>query len=874
MTYKLLLILLGCLAISVASAQVADDFSDGDFTQNPTWAGNGTDFTVNPVGELQLNATTAGAATLAVKTSIPSDAVWDFKFRLEFAPSNQNLFRVYLGADRPDLANANGYFLQMGETGSADAIRFFRQHLATRSELAAGQAGLVATAPVSLHVRVKRTAKGLFTVEAGADAQSLQTQFEVTDTVFGSSCNAFFGVQCVYTTTNKDKFFFDDLSIKALAPDLSPPEPVRATVESETQVRVTFNETLDSLSAVNPVNYSLSGGAIQIAKAVLSNSKTEVTLTLVPSLSSGTHTLTVKNVADCTGNVLTERKLSFQYIKVEPAGEFDLLINEIMSDPTPSVGLPEVEWVEIFNRSGKWIDLRQVSISDDGGSPKPLPTYVLAPDSFVVLCTPTNVPVLQVFTPNVLGVSGFPSLNNAGDLLVLSDAQGTVIDRVAFTLDWHTDPAKEDGGWTLERVDPNTPCLAEENWASARGLPGGSPGRQNSIYNVVPDQAAPRLIDAFPLGPTTLRLTFSEGMDRASAENLGAYQIVPSLPLSSLALSAENRAMALLELAAPLQSGVIYQLVLQTNPVARDCSGNAIVTQDTLRLGLPEKPAPQDVVVNEILFNPPTGGSRYVEFYNRSKKIFSGEHFFLANFQESDIVALMRRQLFLPGAYVVITANPGDIVRRHANIYPGRLLESTLPTLDDQSGNIALYWSKDGETIVVDSFDYQESFHNGLFNSTQRDGVALERIDPESPTNAPSNWTSAAPTVTGAPGTPTLPNSQRRAQTDPTESSYLFLPQSRLSPDGDSFEDFLEIRYQVPTPGFAATMTVFDSEGMPVRRLVRQDLLGTEGLLRWDGDRDDGSLARPGIYVLWLELFHPNGQTERLKKAFALVGKF
>lgn len=192
----------------------------------------------------------------------------------------------------------------------------------------------------------------------------------------------------------------------------------------------------------------------------------------------------------------------------------------------------------------------------------------------------------------------------------------------------------------------------------------------------------------------------------------------------------------------------------------------------------------------------------------------------------------------------------------------------------EDKGEFTLYWTKNSERVTVDSFNYHETYHNALFSDSKRKGVALERIDPEVATNAAANWTSAAPNITGAPGTPTLPNSQQRNTAAVTGQDLIQLPVGRLSPDNDNKEDFLEILYQVPDPGFAATIRIYDSEGIPVRRLVRQELIGTEGFLRWDGDTDDGSLARPGIYILAVELFAPDGQVKRIKKAFALVTEF
>ena len=46
-------------------AQVTDDFSDGDFTQNPSWSGTADKFTINTNLQLQLDAEEAGTAYLS-----------------------------------------------------------------------------------------------------------------------------------------------------------------------------------------------------------------------------------------------------------------------------------------------------------------------------------------------------------------------------------------------------------------------------------------------------------------------------------------------------------------------------------------------------------------------------------------------------------------------------------------------------------------------------------------------------------------------------------------------------------------------------------------------------------------------------------------
>jgi hypothetical protein len=109
----------------------------------------------------------------------------------------------------------------------------------------------------------------------------------------------------------------------------------------------------------------------------------------------------------------------------------------------------------------------------------------------------------------------------------------------------------------------------------------------------------------------------------------------------------------------------------------------------------------------------------------------------------------------------------------------------------------------------------------------------------------------------------------------PAESDELIsIPLARLSPDGDNREDFLEIFYRLPREGYVASMSIFDADGNMVKQVVRQTLVGIEGVVRWDGETENGGKTRPGIHIIYVEVFSPDGDVQRIKKAVAVVGKY
>ncbi len=67
------------------SAQIRDDFSDGNFTENPEWIGDENLFIVNSNHQLQLNDEDAGKSSLATIHHTIANTEWRFWIKMPFA---------------------------------------------------------------------------------------------------------------------------------------------------------------------------------------------------------------------------------------------------------------------------------------------------------------------------------------------------------------------------------------------------------------------------------------------------------------------------------------------------------------------------------------------------------------------------------------------------------------------------------------------------------------------------------------------------------------------------------------------------------------------------------------------------------------------
>lgn len=848
-------------------AQLTDDFSDGNFTANPSWLGQTTLFQVTN-GELQLSdpaPASSNSSYLAVSAPTASGAttVWEFLVRLDFSPSASNLARVYLNASHSDLRAAlNGYYIKIGGiSGSDDALELFRQDGSSSTLLVGGTAGALGGAQALARVQVMRTASGTWTMNADyTGGTNFQMEGTATDATYPNG--AYFGFLCNYSSTRSSHFFFDDVLIDPIFQDNDPPQLLSGSALSATMVNLLFDEPIQ-VPAANQLSISPAIGSP--SNVAIGDTPNSLVLTLATPLSNQqVYTLNAEGIQDSNGNTAGTQTTSFTFFNVQEAELNDIIISEIMADPSPAVGLPAFEYVELYNRSDKVIQLSDLTIST-GSSPKPLPSVNLQPGNYIIVCTIDAVTAFESFGM-VAGVASFPSLTNGGDDIFISTASGNTIFQVTYTAAWYQDILKAEGGWSLELIQTEGPYNCTGNWRASEHPTGGTPGQVNSLQGIAPDTQGPSLIRAFAVSDMEVILVFDEAIDPILANASSNYSIEPALPIGFASLQSPENQEVVLVLGSPVAEGVVYTVTV--NNEISDCLGNRLSENNSLQFGLTVTPEPGDIVINEVLFNPSTGGSDFVELYNRSDKIFNLRNLRLNNFKQSGGSAtapIEQDFLLFPSNYAVLSAEPADIMAKYQVPFPLAMIKNALPSLPDDEGNISLTTPSN---MVIDSFDYNKDLHSPLLDD--ENGVSLERSNPERPTQDASNWHSAAAAVGFA--TPTYKNSQFIDTVAVPANEIIFLPNPRFSPDADGFEDVLLIEYQTEKPGFSLNLHVFDAQGRLVHRLVRNEVLATKGSFTWDGSINMGEKARTGIYVLWAEIHHPDGQVEQQKSVFVLAG--
>jgi hypothetical protein len=554
----------------------------------------------------------------------------------------------------------------------------------------------------------------------------------------------------------------------------------------------------------------------------------------------------------------------------------DILINEIMYAPTGD----EPEWVEFYNAAPDTINLKNWRISDSNVSTKSMIStsdILMVPNSYLVVAKDLSFSTIH---PEVFSIiANFSALNNTTpDAVVIYDASSRSIDSVMYQPNWGGQNGK-----SLERIDLYTSSIAAANWGTSQDSMGCTPGKMNSIARLdydlaISDLTQTRIVSNGKIVPVINVAVQNIGRQTIDSvivhfyadRNRSMYPDTSEL-LQSVVSTQRIFAGDSVQISEPmlqLASGEMSVLVVVENWSDERLKNNRASV--TIKTGF----EPRSLIINEIMYDPLDGQNEWFELYNRGSQPVDLAHWTFNDRATSSgvnsFVISDSAMTVLSGGFAVVAAESSM-----CNIFPD--LRSPHPDISlsilNRSGGFS--FNKEGDAIVlkdltgqtIDSVAYLPCWHHPDVVDTR--GRSLERINPNVGTNDPRNWSTCTNVVGGTPG-----KINSVMTISPVSNSAISISPNPFSPDGDGFEDYCIIHYNLPMPASTLNVKIYDIKGRCIRTLANCEFIGAKGEIIWDGFDESRQRARIGVYVVYLEATdRSSGRVERAKAVAVVATK-
>lgn len=510
-----------------------------------------------------------------------------------------------------------------------------------------------------------------------------------------------------------------------------------------------------------------------------------------------------------------------------------------MADPTPSHGLPEKEYVEIYNQSEDTLLLNNYSFQYGDNVPVRLVREIIFPQEYVLLCRVGNGAELLPYG-KVVELPRF-SLLNAGTTLKLLDSKDQAIHTVTYNASWYS--AERDQGYSLELIDAQYFCVGQGNWTSSRSENGGTPGKLNSVAAPNPDVKAPELL-RWEFLNDTLTILFNEPIEPTFSIDLDGQQVI-------LVEHSKDQQAIQVVLDAP---GLSFTCSLSN---VRDCSGN---TADRILIRVENLPLPSfgDVVISEILFNPKIGGEDFIELAKVTENAVNDQRLFLArerNGELSEMHELLKTSNESENIFW-FSADPNTVALFYPNAQLNKAFQAELPSMPNSEAKLLLF---NAAKQKIDEVMYQESWHSEGIDFPE--GVSLKRIDLGKSGLSETNWQSSS----GLEGFATPGYLEFLG-----EGKKVYLVDRVITPDGDGIKDKLEIVFPESEKVGFLSLEVFNSSGISMEKLENNVFMGSNGLYSWEPATNDTSKWPTGYYYLLLEI-RDSMETKKLRLPFVIA---
>lgn len=646
--------------------------------------------------------------------------------------------------------------------------------------------------------------------------------------------------------SNSGQITIDDIQIQ-YAEKPFVPFVMQNFIETDTTIIATFSREIQSIE-INTVPLGLLNSFKILGNNVSINCNIDV---------CGNFTVYFHEVLD-TGNNYMGDTIIYITKTANPLWK-SLVITEIMADPTPSVGLPENEYIEIYNTTDCNINLNQIILKINDNNVH-LPTKIISANSYLILISDS----LHFKLPDSLVciVPNLPAITNEGVSISICTLQDQILSQVKFADDWYRNNFKETGGWALEKIDVLNYSETIDNWSVAQNYTGGTPGHINSVSKANIDVFAPYITNIYPINDTIICINFSENMDPAQIENyiqlsngISIHNVFPNnYSLQSFGVC----------ISKSLQKGNQYECEF-TN-ICADIQGNIGVNEPFVFALTDSILHRNSILFSEILVNPKPGEFDIVELYNPTNLYFNCADLYMVGFDtiSNDVHTITQISdeflLLAPGEFLVISEDIGKARYMSDCKENAKFIEMpNMPTMSDEEGTVMLV-NKWG--YVIDSLHYSEDWHSDVIADTE--GVSLERVSYSLPTQMSINWNSAFTITNGSS------MGCKNSQSENFNQNTIDFNLECITPNNDGYDDLLTVTYTIIENNTTMNMHIFTVSGNKVATIANNDLPGTNGVIRWEGLDESKNLVPPGIYIVYIEI-RKNGKQIFAEKKLCTV---
>ncbi len=470
-----------------SSAQFTDSFPPGQ-ALHQNWSGDIGHFLVSGAGELQLQAPAAGSSTLLRRFALPTDSLQiQVYFKLAFAPSTENALKLYLWTNHRDESKASGLYLSIGENGQQDAIHLWQMTQGVHRRIGSCRAGGVSQDPAlaRLSITLVPNQPGIITCDY-TGGNWLEEELLFPYQQIPDSDSLWFGLKCIYTTSRKSNFFFDDISVISYTKDALPLKITQVRATDSHTLHLRFSELPDDRQVKKASCYFLDNGMGQPDSVIYPMAMPGQAALVFgkPMDSEHVYTLRVDNLPDVNGNQMLQH-LPFVYAAVPTRG--DLAISEILCHPETG----GADFVEITNISARYCSLNHLSLSNAQTQPGVfLPSDLLLPPGGYAAFSKDVAFLKQRYAPPdsavlyTLSLPSFPSTEGSVFLRLSNETNVITLDSLEYNEEMHSPAITRTQGVSLERMHFSVSGNPASAWHSASAPVGyATPGYKNSVQH-------------------------------------------------------------------------------------------------------------------------------------------------------------------------------------------------------------------------------------------------------------------------------------------------------------------------------------------------------------------------------------------------------